>query len=346
MKFLFKLSSLLASQTALFVALAAALAFAQPEAFKWVKGDTQAAILGLIMLTMGMTLSASDFKILLEKPLYILIGALAQYTLMPLGALAIVHALGLPQGIAAGLMLVGCCPGGVSSNIMSFLAKGDLAYSVGMTSVSTLLSPIVTPALMLFLSGHFVEIDALSMFKSILIVTLIPVCLGMFLNFLLSKFEFYKSLVRLMPALSVISLALIVGGVTAHQGSYFFTSGLTIFCAIALHNALGYAGGYAVAKLFKMRKDKCRTLSIEVGCQNAGLATNLASAHFQALPESAVASAVACVYHSLSGTVLANAFAFSDRLKSKRAKKRAKIPGASGRLEPVSLEPKRENPPQ
>ena len=318
MKILFKLSSILSSQTAIFVTLAAVLAYAKPEAFEWVKGDTQAGILGLIMLTMGMTLSAADFKILLEKPFYILIGAIAQYTLMPIGALLIVQLFGLPKAIAAGLLLVGCCPGGVSSNIMSFLAKGDLAYSVGMTSVSTLLSPLVTPALMLLLSGEIVEIDAASMFKSILIVTLIPVCAGMLFNFIFSRFKFYKSLIKLMPALSVISLALIVGGVTAYQGAYFCKSGLLIFCAIALHNALGYAGGYAVAKFFKMRKDKCRTLSIEVGCQNAGLATNLASAHFPTLPEAALASAVACVYHSLSGTILANAFAFSDKIKSRR----------------------------
>lgn len=338
MKFLFKLSEILSSQTAIFVMLAAGLAFVRPEAFEWVKGDTQAGILGLIMLTMGMTLSAADFKILLEKPLYILIGAIAQYTLMPLGALLIVHIFGLPKAIAAGLLLVGCCPGGVSSNIMSFLAKGDLAYSVGMTSVSTLLSPLVTPALMLLLSGEIVEINALAMFKSILIVTLIPVCVGMLFNFIFSRFKFYKSLIKLMPALSVISLALIVGGVTAYQGSHFFKSGLLIFCAIALHNALGYAGGYAVAKFFKMRKDKCRTLSIEVGCQNAGLATNLASAHFPALPEAALASAVACVYHSLSGTILANAFAFSDKLQSKRKQK------AHNSDKEFSLEPEQETP--
>lgn len=320
MKILLKISSILSSQTAIFVCIAAIFAFFEPSAFTWVKGNTQAAILGLIMLTMGMTLSASDFKILLEKPFYIFIGAIAQFTLMPLGAFFIAYVFGLSKGIAAGLILVGCCPGGVSSNIMSYLAKGDLAYSVGMTSVSTLISPIVTPLLMLLLSGQFVEINGFAMFKSILIVTLIPVCLGMFLNFLFSKFKFYKNFIKVMPALSVICLALIIGGVTAFQGSYFFTSGITIFCAIALHNALGYAGGYSVAKIFKMRKDKCRTLSIEVGCQNAGLATNLASTHFQAFPEAAVASAVACVYHSISGTVLANAFAFYDQLKSKRKK--------------------------
>lgn len=325
MKFLIKISSILSGQTAIFVTLAAAIAFYKPQIFAWVKGDTQAAILGLIMLTMGMTLSAKDFKILFEKPFYIFVGALAQYTLMPLGALFVVYTFNLPKGIAAGIMLVGCCPGGVSSNIMSYLAKGDLAYSVGMTSVSTLISPLVTPLLMLWLSGQFIEINAPALFKSIMIVTLIPVCLGMFLNFLLSKFDFYKSFVQIMPAASVISLALIVGGVTALQGAHFFTSGLLIFCAIAVHNALGYIGGYAAGALFKMKTDKRRTLSIEVGCQNAGLATNLASAHFQALPEAALASAVACVYHSISGTVLANAYAFSDKIKARKKSDPAEV---------------------
>lgn len=321
MKYILAISSFLSNQTALFVICAAALASFAPDLFMWVEGVPQTLILGFIMLTMGMTLSPNDFKILAKRPADIFIGACAQYTFMPLLAFAIVSIGNLPQGIAVGLLLVGTCPGGVSSNIMSYLAKGDVAFSVGMTTASTLISPFITPLLMLWLSGETVEVNALGMFKSILIVTLIPVAVGAFLNFSYGKRPAYRDAMKAMPALSVIGLAFIVAGVTAHHGNRFFTSGLAILCAIALHNALGYLSGYVIGILTKMGKAQRRTISIEVGCQNAGLATNLASTHFNFLPEAAVASAVACVYHSISGTVLANAFSFYDKISKRYNKK-------------------------
>ena len=309
MKILFTAAKILSSHTALFVIAAAVLAFFEPSWFSWVRGDTQAFILGFIMLTMGMTLSVDDFKILLKRPFDIFIGACAQYTIMPLVAYAIVHIANLPAGIAVGLLLVGTCPGGVSSNIMSYLAKGDVAFSVGMTTVSTLLSPIMTPLLMLWLSGENIEIDAVGMFKSILIVTLFPVIAGAVLNFVFSKSRAYKDAMQIMPAFSVIGLAFIVAGVTALCGDKVLSSGLTIFAVIAVHNALGYLSGYIIGGIFKMGVAQKRTLSIEVGCQNAGLGTNLASKHFALLPDAALAAAVACVYHSVSGTILATLFA-------------------------------------
>lgn len=309
MNILYKISGLLSSHTALFVGAAGVAAFFFPGLFAWVEAERQTAVLGIIMLTMGMTLSTQDYKILAKRPFDIFIGAAAQYTIMPLAAFAVAHAFGLPKGFAVGLMLVGTCPGGVSSNIMSYLAKGDLAFSVGMTTASTLLSPVMTPLLMLWLNGESVDVNAWGMFKSILIVTLIPVGIGSLLNFALGERKGYKSAMKIMPALSVIGLACIVGGVTAHHGALFFESGIAIFAAIVLHNALGYCGGYLAGKAFGMNFAQKKTLSIEVGCQNAGLGTNLAGAHFSALPEAAVATAVACVYHSISGTVLANIYA-------------------------------------
>ncbi|MBQ6534585.1 MAG: bile acid:sodium symporter family protein, partial [Opitutales bacterium] len=318
MKAIFKIAKLLSEQTALFVSLAALLAFAKPDLFLWIKGPAQTAILGFIMLAMGMTLSADDFRILAKRPLDIFIGACAQYTLMPLLAFAIVKTANLPQGVAVGLLLVGTCPGGVSSNIMSFLAKGDVAFSVGMTTASTLLSPIITPILMLMLSGENVEVDAWGMFKSIMIVTLLPVICGAVLNGIFSEKQSYKDAMKIMPAFGVICLALIVAGVTAHHGGGFLSASIAIFCAIAAHNALGYLSGYVIGVLTGMKTAQRRTISIEVGCQNAGLATNLASTHFQALPEAALASAAACVYHSLSGTILANAFALYDKYSKRK----------------------------
>ena len=309
MNILFKSCSIIAKNAAFFVILTAIAAFFYPDAFTWIKGSVQALVLGFIMLTMGMTLSYDDYKILSKRPLDIFIGALAQYTIMPLAAWALVHLFELPKGIAVGLLLVGTCPGGVSSNIMTYLAKGDVAFSVGMTTVSTLLSPIMTPLLMLWLTGENIDVNAWGMFKSILIVTLIPVCVGSILNITLGKKHSYKKAMKIMPALSVCGLALIVGSVTSIHGKLFFTSAITIFCAIALHNTLGYIGGYIAAKSCSMTIAQRKTLAIEVGCQNAGLATNLASAHFHTLPEAAMATAVACVYHSISGTILANIFA-------------------------------------
>lgn len=312
-----RISKLFSDQTAVFVLIAAGIAMLKPDLFYWVKGSSQTAILGFIMLTMGMTLSTDDFKILAKRPLDIFIGASAQYTIMPLLAFTIVEIANLPKGIAVGLLLVGTCPGGVSSNIMSYLAKGDVAFSVGMTTASTLLSPIMTPLLMLWLSGESVEVDALGMFKSILIVTLLPVIIGSLLNWLFAKNQSYKKTMQIMPMFSVIGLAFIVAGVTAYHGEHFFTSGIAIFCAISIHNSLGYLSGYILGIITGMKTSQRRTIAIEVGCQNAGLGTNLASTHFPTLPDAALASAVACVYHSISGTILANAFALYDKFKNR-----------------------------
>ena len=306
--FLLAASAWLSRQTPLFVALMGAVAFKWTASFRWVHGDTQTAILGVIMLAMGLTLSKKDFAILAKRPADICIGAVAQFTIMPLLAWSIAHALGLGPGLTTGLILVGCCPGGVSSNIMSFLCKGDVAFSVGMTTVSTILAPVMTPILMLHLSGSSVDVDAMGMFKSILIVTIFPVAIGCALNTLFGRTQAFRTTVGLMPGLAVIGLACIVGGVISANGSRFLESGAVLFLAILLHNFGGYLLGYLAGKATGMNDAKKRTLSIEVGMQNAGLGTVLATKHFPALPEAAVMAAVSCVWHSLSGALLAGFF--------------------------------------
>lgn len=320
MELLKKVSKFLSSKTSVFVIVVAVIAFICPNLFSWVKGTKQSIVLGIIMLGMGMTLTKQDFKILAERPLDIFIGACAQYTIMPLVAFSITKVLNLPTGIAVGLILVGCCPGGVSSNIMSFLCKGDVAFSVGMTTASTILSPILTPFLVLKLAGAQIEVQAWGMFKSILIVTIMPIVVGFILNLIFDKKEGFKEVKEVMPGVSVIGLALIVGGVIALQGSSFVKSGLFIFIAVFLHNSIGYLLGYGVGCLTKMSQPKKRTISIEVGMQNAGLATNLASAHFGALPEAAIASAVSCVWHSITGTLLAGLFIQIDARRENKEK--------------------------
>jgi BASS family bile acid:Na+ symporter len=310
-----RISTLLSRHTSAFVISAALVAFVAPQLFSWVRGDVQALVLGFIMLTMGMTLRPADFRILAARPWDIGLGTLAQFTIMPLLAWALVHFMGLPRGIAAGIILVGCCPGGVSSNIMSFLCKGDVAYSVGMTTASTLLAPFLTPLLMLWLAGENIDVDAIGMFRSILFVTILPVAIGAFCNGKWGERPAYVEITRIMPGLSVIGLACIVGGVTAAKGSSFFTSGLLIFLTIFAHNALGYVLGFVVGRTTGMNHAKCKTLSIEVGMQNAGLATVLAGRHFPAMPEAAVASAICCVWHSISGTLLAGIYNTIDRIR-------------------------------
>jgi len=273
----------------------------------------QTVILGIIMLTMGMTLSSEDFRVLASRPWDIAIGSLAQFTIMPLVAFGITHLLGLPRGIAVGLILVGCCPGGVSSNIMSFLCRGDVAFSVGMTTVSTLLAPLATPLLMYYLAGEMIEVDVGGMFKSVLVVTLIPVGAGFLLNRSFGSRSGYAETMKVMPGVAVLALACIVGGVTAVHGAKFASSGVWIFVAVLLHNTLGYVLGYASGMIARFSGPKKRTVSIEVGMQNAGLATVLASRHFPACPEASVAAAVSCVWHSISGALLAGIFNFLGR---------------------------------
>ena len=312
------ISAFLVRETPWFVLLAAILAYFTPDLFSFVHGDTQTVILGLIMLTMGMTLTVKDFKILASRPQDILIGTVAQYTLMPLIAFTISKALGLSPALTVGLILVGCCPGGVSSNIMTYLCQGDVAFSVGMTTVNTLLSPFLTPILMLFLAKEQVDVDAVGMFKSILIVTIGPVTIGFLLNHFFGEKKTYKNLMGVMPAVAVICLALIVGGVSAKYGKDFLHSGWLIMLAVFLHNTLGYIAGYLAGLIFRFTRSKNRTISIEVGMQNAGLATVLAGKHFPTMPAAAVICAVSCVWHSITGAFLAYIFNWIDKLFEKR----------------------------
>jgi len=266
------------------------------------------------MLTMGMTLRAEDFKMLASRPLDMAIGSLAQFVLMPLIAWTLVRILGLPRPVGVGLLLVGCCPGGVSSNIMSFLCKGDVAFSVGMTTLSTLAAPLTTPILMLWLAGETVDVDAAGMFMSILIVTIIPVVAGFSLNAMFGRREGYLETMKVMPGVAVLGLACIVGGVVSAHGESMLKSGSLIFLGVFLHNSAGYVLGYLVGVAARFTRPKRRTVSIEVGMQNAGLATVLAGRHFPAMPEVAIASAVSCVWHSVSGALLAGVFNAADAL--------------------------------
>ena len=295
------ISRWLASYTSVFVIAVAVVAFFVPDAFMWIKGNLPSVILGIIMLTMGLTLTADDFRILFSRPLDIFIGACAQFTIMPLLAFTLSHVFGLNPYLTAGIILVGCCPGGVSSNIMSFLCKGDVAFSVGMTTASTLLAPFVTPLLVLWLAGTQIDVNAWGK----------PV---------------YKDVQSVMPGLSVFCLGLIVGDVMSDVKPQLVDNGIQLFllvmAVVFCHNTLGYGLGYGVGTLCGFSKPKKRTISIEVGMQNAGLATVLAKRFF-ASPEildvapvailCVLPCAVSCIYHSISGTMLAGIFLQFDK---------------------------------
>src|SRR5574344_447438 len=263
MSFLVAASRILAKFTAFFVIGTAIVAYFVPSSCTFVKGNTQIIILGIIMLSMGMTLGRQDYRILAQRPFDILVGTVAQFTIMPLIAISLATFFNLSDGLTLGLVLVGCCPGGVSSNIMSFLCKGDVAFSVGMTTVSTLVAPIATPIITNLLIGQSIDMDPWSMFQFMLMVTILPVAIGSSLNICFNTKKFFQDLRALMPGVAVIGFALIVGGVVAVHGKKFLESGLIIFACIFLHNSLGYILGFIAATVFKMNYAKSKILANE-----------------------------------------------------------------------------------
>lgn len=320
-----KLSRWLSGHASIVVIAAAILSFFLPQLFAWVRGNTQTVILGIIMLTMGLTLTTQDFRILARRPFDIFIGACAQFFIMPCVAYLLVHVFRLEPALALGILLVGCCPGGVSSNIMSFLCHGDVAFSVGMTCASTLLAPVMTPLLMQLTAGAIIEIDAVGMFLNILIVTIIPVGIGCFLNYTYSHRKNFPVIQSMMPGLSVTCLAFIVGGVVSTVHDDLVARGLWLFLwtfvVVFCHNSLGYLLGWTVGRLARFNTAKKRTISIEVGMQNAGLATVLAGTFFAAQPLSVLPCAISCAWHSISGTILAGIYLRWDKRKKKMSEK-------------------------
>ena len=262
------------------------------------------------MFGMGMTLSVDDFKEVLKQPKKVAIGVLAQFTIMPLIAFGLAVGFKLPPEVAAGVILVGCCPGGTSSNVMTFLAKGNVALSVAITSCTTLLAPFVTPALILLLASKWLPVSAGAMFLSVVKIVLIPIILG-----LIAKMLFRKQVehsVKAMPLVSVIAIVAIVAAVVSGSQQKIAETGLLILLVVILHNSLGYLLGYGVARLLKLDYADRKAIAIEVGMQNSGLGAALAAAHFS--PLAAVPSAIFSVWHNISGSLLATYW--SKKLKN------------------------------
>jgi bile acid:Na+ symporter, BASS family len=300
---LVKVSHFAGNTFVVWVLLFSVLAFLYPQGFTWI-GPYIVPLLGIIMFGMGLTLSANDFKEVFKRPKEVAIGVAAQFVIMPLLAFALATLLPVSPEVAVGVILVGCCPGGTASNVMTYLAKGDTALSVAVTSVSTLIAPIVTPALILLFANKWISVSAGDLFWSIVKIVVFPIILGLIVKKLFNKQV--ESGVQALPLVSVIAIVAIVAAVVGLNKEAIANSGLTIFSIVVVHNLFGLLLGYWLAKLFKMDESKQRAISIEVGMQNSGLGAALATAHFS--PLAAVPSAIFSVWHNISGPLVATYF--------------------------------------
>ena len=285
----------------------AILALAFPEVLGHLKPSLINPLLGVIMFGMGLTLKVEDFRVVFTRPKDVLVGCLAQFTVMPLLAFALSRLFGLDEALTIGVILVGCCPGGTASNVITYLAKGDLALSVGMTATSTLLAPLLTPLLVLLLVGETVDVNVIGMLLSILWVVILPIVLGLLVKRLLPKATEHATVY--LPAVSTVAICLIVMIVIAANAHKLLAGGWIVILVVMLHNILGLTVGYLIGLLLKMTPAKRRAISVEVGMQNSGLASSLATLHFAAFPMATVPGAVFSVWHNISGAVVARFFA-------------------------------------
>lgn len=301
-----KLCNYISKYMGAIVVLVAAVALFWPSSFLWVDTWAINPMLGVIMFGMGLTLSPQDFRIVFSRPKDIIIGCLAQFTIMPLLALGLSWAFALPKELALGVILVGCCPGGTASNVITYLAKGDLALSVGMTATSTLLAPLITPLLVWLLAGTMVEVDTIGMLLSIVYVVIAPIVVGLIFQRYLPKFT--KSTVPYLPAFSSIVIAFVVGIVVSHNADRLLVGGMIVVLVVMLHNLCGLSLGYIIGRLLGLADAKRRAISIEVGMQNSGLASSLATLHFAAYPLATIPGAIFSVWHNISGALVARIY--------------------------------------
>lgn len=311
MRFLEKVSAVISKYMALLVLIVAVLALTEPWTFMWATPNI-ALLLGVAMFGMGMTLRINDFRLILQRPTNVLLGVLAQFTIMPLLAWCLAKGFGLPIELAIGVILVGTCPGGTSSNIMTYLSGGDVALSVSMTMTTTLLAPIVTPLLTWWLAGEWIEIPFGAMMLSILKVIILPISLGLILNSIFEKH--IQRMVKILPLVSILAVVSVAGGAVAASSHRIMESGLVILSVVICHNLFGYCIGFLVAKVCRMDLMKVKAISIEVGMQNSGLATTLAIVHFGAT--AAIPGALFSVWHNISGSLMANVLS-NYRIKKK-----------------------------
>ena len=301
-----KASDFVGRNMAWIVLIIAAAALLVPGTSLWIQTKWINYLLMIVMFGMGLTTKLSDFAIVFQRPRDIIIGCAAQFIIMPLLAFVLGKAFNLNDELLVGVVLVGTCPGGTSSNVITYLSKGDTALSVGMTSINTLLAPFLTPLLTYLYLRTSVSVDAKAMFLSIIQVVIVPIGLGVLVNRLFGK---YTQRIRdSLPLVSVTAICLIVASVVSHNSAKIFSTGAIIFVVVILHNLLGYLLGYLIGVLFKMDLPRKKAVAIEIGMQNSGLATTLAGSAFPNLTMATVPGAIFSVWHNISGAILAGWF--------------------------------------
>ena len=284
----------------------ALLALAFPDVLQQIRPTVINYLLGVVMFGMGLTLNLKDFKIVFSRPKDVIVGCLAQFTIMPLLAWGLARLFSLDEALALGVVLVGCCPGGTASNVITYLAKGDLALSVGMTGVSTLLAPFMTPLLTWALAGKSIDVDVAGMLLSILWVVILPIIIGLIVKWVWPKFT--EKAIDYLPAISTMAIAMIVAIVIGANAHKLMAGGLIIVVVVMLHNLCGLSLGYLIGCLLGLSEPKKRAISIEVGMQNSGLASSLATIHFAAYPLATIPGAIFSVWHNISGAMVARLY--------------------------------------
>ena len=277
-----------------------------PKTFIWLPLDLITYLLIIIMFSMGLTLKTSDFDFIIKCPKDLLIGFLSQFLIMPTLAFIIGLSFNLETALFAGLIIVGTCPGGTSSPVITYLSKGDLALSVGMTSFNTLVAPILTPLITFLFLKTRIQIDVFSMFLSIIEIVILPIILGLVLNYFFE--DRLKSVKKYLPAISIIAIILIVGIIVSNNATSIFSTGIVILVSVILLNLGGYLFGFLLGRASGMSIRKSKAISIETGMQNSALASSLANTTFPSLAMATVPGALFSVWHNISGFILAQIF--------------------------------------
>ena len=297
------ISQKIAKNIGIIIIVFSLIAYFSPQYFSWMTSYTT-IFLAIAMFGMGTSIDTRDFKKIIKNPKEVLIGSLAQFTIMPLLAWLLAITFHVNKDIALGIILVGSCPGGTASNVITHIAGGDVSMSVSMTILSTLLAPIVTPALVYLLAGRWVDVSIIAMFKSVVKVILLPVLLGISIK-KINPTAVSKSK-DVFPLISSLAIILIISGIIGSNADKIAQSGLIVLVIVAIHNALGLLGGLLVAKLAKMDYDKATALAIEVGMQNSGLAIQLASVNFALNPLATLPGAIFSIWHNIAGSIFAS----------------------------------------
>lgn len=287
----------------LWVILFSVAAYVYPRAFLRLAPHINLG-LGLIMFGMGITLEARDFMRVAHMPYAVLCGVFGQFLIMPLAAVILSRAFRLSPELSMGLIILGSCPGGTASNVITYLAKGDVPLSVTMTACTTVLAVAMTPILVWVLGGTYLPVEPWALLKSVLTIVLLPVAAGMLAHKMLR--EGMRPFCDIFPAISVLFIALVIAAVVARNQTTLASVGGMVLLVALLHNLMGLVCGYFLACLFRLPRQACRTIAIEVGMQNSGLGASLATTHYAAAPIVALPSALFSVLHNLTGSLLAS----------------------------------------